>query len=368
MSWEIAVPGAGNGSPTVYGDRIFLMSADPNSAERYLLCYELGTGRQVWRKDIESVPHHLHKRSSYASCTPCVNSDAVYFTWATPKRVMLAAYSHDGEQLWMRDDLGPFVSQHGYGASPALFGDILILFNSQQAQQLPPGADPGVSQVMAFNAASGESIWNTTRTATRACYGLPSHYVNELGEDSLLFANTGDGLFALRLSDGKPLWNRKVFAKRCVSSPQIVGDLAIGTEGSGGGGNILYGVDLKGNHEVKLTVRSAPYVPTPIASGQQLFLWGDNGIVTCVKLPGGQVAWKKRIGGNVSSSPVIAGDKLVGISEDGTLTVLAASDQFANLGSISLGDTCRATPYLAEDYMLLRTNSKMICVGNPPVK
>lgn len=365
VAWEVKLPGKGNGSPVVFEDRVYLMSANADTAERWLLAYDLRSGKEVWREAHHSEPYLMHARSSYASCTPCVNDRAVYFTWATPEQITLIAYSHAGEVLWNLD-LGSFSSQHGYGASPVLFDDKLVLFNSQGAQDLPQGMKPGETTVMAFAADTGEQLWETPRTTTRVCYGLPTRFKDESGKDALLFANTGDGLFALALEDGEPLWNKQVFGKRCVSCPIIVGDLAIGTEGSGGGGNVLYGVSLTGEHDLKLTVdRSAPYVPTPVAKGELLFLWGDQGIVSCVHAPSGRTVWSKRIGGNVSTSPVIAGDKLVGIAEDGTLTVLAASEQFKELGSVRLDDTTRATPLLSENYILVRTDSKLLCIGKP---
>ncbi len=365
VAWNIALPGKSNGSPVVAGKRVFLMSADPNSAKRYMLAYDLGSGKELWRKEYESRPNRIHRQSSYASCTPCVNSDAVFITWATPESVVLKALSHEGEERWTKD-LGPFISQHGYGTSPAVFGDKLVLFVSQQAEQLPSGAKPGQSSVSAFDVGTGNLIWSTPRTATRTCYGVPALLSGKDGQDTLLFCNTGDGIFALDLSTGKPLWNNRVFGKRCVSSPLLAGDLVIGTEGSGGGGNILYAVDTQGDHQVRFKInRSAPYVPTPVAHGDLLFLWDDKGIVTCVRLPDGEVVWSKRIGGTVSTSPVIAGNKLIGISADGTVTILSASEQFANLGSIKLEDTTRATPLVAENYLLVRTDSKLICVGQP---
>jgi outer membrane protein assembly factor BamB len=365
VAWQVELPGTGNGSPVFYGDKVFLMAANPDTAERYLLAYQLQDGKQLWRKSIASEPHHLHARSSYASCTPCVNESAVFFCWATPQELTLAAFSHAGEELWKKD-LGSYVSQHGLGASPALFGKTLILLNSQDAQELPEGVEPGESRVMAFDCETGNEKWSTPRTTTRTCYGVPTQFKDSSGVDALLFCNTGDGIFALNLETGAPLWNTKVFSKRCVSSPVIVGDMAFGTEGSGGGGNILFGVELSGDHNLKLKVdRSAPYVPTPVAKDDLLFLWGDAGIVSCIKLPSGDVMWSKRIGGNVSSSPVIAGDKLMGIAEDGTVTVLAASTGFNELGSVKLGSTCRATPALSEHFLLVRTDAHLMCIGKP---
>ncbi len=365
VCWQISLPGKGNSSPVVAGERVFLMSADPNSAERYILCYDLKSGNELWRVTSDSEPHTIHTRSSYASSSPCVNEQAVFVSWAKPDNLVLKAFSHDGKELWSRD-LGRYISQHGFGASPALFGKTLVLFNSQQAQELPPGVEPGQSRVMAFHCDTGELIWESSRTATRACYGVPTLFKDEAGKDALLFTNTGDGIFALDLATGTQLWGNKVFTKRTVSSPIIVGDLAIGTEGSGGGGNILFGVQLHGKHELVFQLnRAAPYVPTPVAKDNLLFLWSDNGIVTCLKLPEVEVVWSKRIGGNVSTSPLIAGDTLIGIAEDGTLTALAATENFQELGSVKLEDTVRATPLLSRDYILIRTDSKLLCIGQP---
>ena len=365
VAWKIELPGGGNGSPVVYSDTVFVLSANEKTAERMLTAFDLADGTMKWERRFEGEPYRYHRRSSYASCTPCVTDDAIFVTWASPDNVVLMALTHDGKDIWQRD-LGSYISQHGYGASPAVFDDTVILFNSQQADQLPPGADPGVSRVTAFDAKSGKTKWETTRTATRACYGLPFRFQDEQGRDAILMCNTGDGLFALNLKDGTPLWNKKVLGKRSVSSPMIVGDLAIGSEGSGGGGNILWGVSVTGDHDVKLKIdRSAPYVPSPVAKNDLLFLWGDKGIVSCIQLPSGDTVWSKRIGGDASTSPVIAGDKLVGIAEDGTVTILSASTEFEEIGSIELEETTRATPLISENFMLIRTDKTLFCVGSP---
>ncbi len=129
---------------------------------------------------------------------------------------------------------------------------------------------------------------------------------DDTGHDLLLMNETGEGMFALDLRSGERVWNRKNFTKRCVSSPVVISGLAIGTEGSGGGGNLLFAIDTKRNHELVFEMRkAAPYVPTPVGVGQLMFTWDDKGIVSCVELPSGQVLWSERVGGNVSSSPLL---------------------------------------------------------------
>ena len=365
VAWEMPLPGKGHTSPVLWNEIAFVSSADIENGQQHLIAIELATGQVKWRKTYPSRTYPIHARNSFASSTPCVNEAAVFFSWASPDGLSLIALNHDGSQLWQRE-LGTYVSQHGFGCSPVLFGKTLVLVNSQDAQQLPAGVAPGQSRVMACDSQTGQLLWETPRTTTRVCYGTPTLFNDPSAGPALLLSNTGDGLSALSLETGEPLWNHKVFSKRCISSPQVVGELAIGTEGSGGGGNQLIAVTLSGQHEILFKIgRSAPYVPTPVALGELLFLWGDTGIVTCVKLPAGDVLWSKRIGGNVSSSPVIAGNKLIGIADDGTVTILAASAEFSELGSVKLNETCRATPALSKHFILLRTQSRLLCIGSP---
>lgn len=364
VAWKIDLPGKGNGSPIVVGKKVFIMSAEAEG-QRHALAYDVVSGKELWRKSYATAKHNIHAKSSYASCTPCANADSVFFAWASPENLTVKAFSLDGEEQWTKN-FGRYISAHGFAGSPILVDDKLILSNNQDAEELPAGVAPGDSSVVALNAKTGDVIWETPRKSVRTCYGAPS-VLNEDGKKAVIFAETGDGVFALDASTGKELWNNKVFSKRSVSCPVIVGDIAISTEGSGGGGNILFGVNLKGKHDLAFEIKNtiAPYVPTPVAKGELLFLWADKGIVTCVSATTGETFWSERIGGNVSTSPVIAGDKLIGIDEEGTVTILAASRSFHEFGKIKLGEVTRSTPMLAEDYILVRTDTKLICIGKP---
>lgn len=365
VAWEVSLPGIGNASPIVSGDVAFISSADPASGQQHLHAVDIATGQTKWHNTYQSRKFPIHARSSFASSTPCVNDTALFFCWANPDSLMLVALRHDGSELW-RKDLGTYVSQHGFGGSPVLFGQTLVLVNSQDAEDLPAGVAAGQSRVSAFDSTTGELLWETPRTTTRVCYGSPTLFTDPAAGPALLFSNTGDGLYALSLQTGSVLWSQKVFSKRCVSSPLVVGDLAIGTEGEGGGGNKLVAISISPPQTVRFQVdRAAAYVPTPVVLGNLLFQWGDTGIVSCLKLPTGEVLWSKRIGGNVSSSPVIAGDKLMGIAEDGTVTILSATSEFREHGKVSLDEVCRATPALSEQFILLRTQSRLICVVSP---
>jgi outer membrane protein assembly factor BamB len=113
----------------------------------------------------------------------------------------------------------------------------------------------------------------------------------------------------------------------------------------------------------KLDKTTSPYVPSLVANGSLVFLWGDRGIVTAIDGRSGQILWRERVGGNYSSSPVRVADRVYCVSSEGEVVVLAAADKYNLLGRSSLGETSRSTPAVADGRMFLRTESHLFAVG-----
>ena len=360
FNWKIEVPGVGHSSPVLWGDRLFLLSANPDDATRYALCYDARTGKKIWDRSFPSQRHKLHAQSSYASGTPTVDENQVYFAWGAPDALTLIAMNHQGEIAWKRD-LGPWASQHGFGTSPIVYQNLVILSNSQEVKD---GPEPACF-MMAFDCATGEDRWKTKRSSSNTSYSVPAIFEPKSGAPQLVSTNTGDGMFALDPLTGKALWSNAFFDKRTVSSPLVKGDIIFGSNGSGGGGNYLIAAQSDGS-EPKLAYKiasEAPYVPTSVARGDLLFLMSDGGVATCIDLQGGKKIWQKRIGGNYSSSLVRANDKIYCPNADGEVIVLAAEQEFKELGRSSLGEGIRSTPAIANGNIYFRTYSHLISIG-----
>src|SRR5436853_293455 len=125
-NWRIELPGIGHSSPVLWGDKIFILSADPKAATRYVLCIDAKDGKEVWRRDYPGVTHKLHVNSSYASVTPAVDGERVYVAWSDPDFTRLMALDHSGNEVWTLN-LGSWMSQHGFGCSPMLYDDLVVL-------------------------------------------------------------------------------------------------------------------------------------------------------------------------------------------------------------------------------------------------
>lgn len=367
-AWKASLPGIGHSSPSLWGEKLFVLSADPRSAMRYVVCLNADDGKQLWKREFESKSHHLHARNSFASCTPAADEKHVYFAWGTPEKTTLKALTHDGNDAW-EINLPPFVAMHGFGTSPMIYKDLVVLnmLALEAEDQIAKVQDykrVGNAYIIAVDRNTGEKRWTTERDSSVAAYSVPCIYENANGEDELVCCASGNDVFSLDPANGKLNWSVNAFSMRTVSSPVIAGGLIFGSTGSGGGGNYVVAVEPGKDAKIKYQVkRQAPYVPTPVANGDLLFLWYDKGIVTCVDAVSGEEVWQQRIGSNFSGSPVRVGDAIYCMDEEGVVFVLAAGKEFKLHGKFPLGEPSRATPAAARGKMFLRTESQIVAIG-----
>ena len=277
--WTVDLGTRDVGSMAVQDGRVYLLAMSADRPVVRLIAFDLETGKETWSKEFPQAKNHLHSRNTLASSTPATDSDYVYVAHSDREHTWLRCLNHDGDEVWTRD-FGTAQSQHGFGTSPTVHDDIVLLNFSQQASQIRGDGKPGTSKVIAVNRSNGETIWETPVTSTRVCYGVPV-----VQDGKVICANTGDGVYALSLDTGKMLWRLPVFRMRCVSTPIVVGDIAIGSSGSGGGGNHLVAVripkqDSGKPEEIYRIERNAPYVPTSVVHEGAMFVIDDRGVAS----------------------------------------------------------------------------------------
>jgi outer membrane protein assembly factor BamB len=111
------------------------------------------------------------------------------------------------------------------------------------------------------------------------------------------------------------------------------------------------------------TRKSVPLVPTPIAVKGRLFLWCDDGVVSCLNAASGDLIWRERVPGAFYGSPVCVDGRLYCLSRSGEVVVLAAADSFSVLARVPLGEPSFATPAIADGVMYLRTSAQLFSLG-----
>jgi outer membrane protein assembly factor BamB len=177
------------------------------------------------------------------------------------------------------------------------------------------------------------------------------------------------GLAAVDARSGALRWEiPTLLSKRCVASPIITRDgLIIAQCGEGRAESFVYAVrpprDGKPAEKVYEVIRTGGYVPTPIAVGDYLFLWKEDGLVTCLRAATNEQIWSERVQGPFYGSPVCVNNRLYNMSRKGDLVVVNASDKFAEVARVPLGEGSHATPAVSGGRIYLRTFSHLISVG-----
>mgnify|MGYP000925130982 CR=1 FL=1 len=358
--WSKELPGIGYSSPVVYGPRLFITSALEEDATQIVSCLSTTDGTIVWQQRFASTKHERHPFNCFASSTPALDEDGLYFLWANPEQLAVVKLEQaTGKEMWRRD-LGAFAAEHAVGASPIVYQDLLIVPNDQD----------GDSSIVALDRATGEIRWQAQRRTEKTAYATPCLYKPETGTAQLILTSWAHGFSGLDPQPRKTLWELPIFKKRVVNSPLVCSGLVIGCSGGGGIGRQMFavrpgqtdrGIEAEVVYEPK---GSLPYVVTPVACGDLLFSWFDKGVVTCLEIASGEKIWQERIGGDYFGSPVCAGGKLYCISREGQVVVLSASRKFEELGRVDLGEPSHSTPAIAGGVMYLRTKSRIMALGS----
>jgi outer membrane protein assembly factor BamB len=363
----------------VFGGQIYLTSGDPQTAERIVMCINASNGRKIWQRAYASNTFKQHRDNSYATASPAADDLGVVVSWTTPEEVVLLALAPGGDQMWRRS-LGKFVGPHGSGSSPIILDDLVVLACEQENIELlqrlmnrkNPTGPAGDSFLIAVDRKTGKTRWRRERRTALAAYSTPCVRRSEDGRAELVFTSTAHGISGVDVSTGELNWEiDDVFADRCVGSPALTESLVIAGYGHGNRGSLYVavrpekanGTSPKIVYEVE---QSAPLVPSPIVKDGLLFLWADDGVVSCLKADSGERVWRQRVGGAFYGSPIWLDGRLYCIAKDGEVVVLAASDKYAELARVELGEPSFATPAVANGVMYLRTRSTLFSLGGQP--
>ena len=124
VKWRIDLPEAGNSTPIVWGDQVFLTQPLSASKERALICIDRKTGREQWRRRVAySEEEPTHRTNPYCSASPVTDGQRVIAWFGSAG---LVCWELDGKELWRRN-LGLQDHMWGYGSSPILYRDLCIV-------------------------------------------------------------------------------------------------------------------------------------------------------------------------------------------------------------------------------------------------
>ena len=356
--WKTPVPGLGWSSPTVANGRVWVTTVVESkerrgrvSASLRALAFDVATGRELVNVEVFRLDDagYVNPKNSRASPTPIVESDRVFVHFGAEGT---AALSTSGEILWTTHLR--YESQHGNGGSPTLYRDLLII-NCD--------GNGGDAYVVALDTASGKPRWKTARRRPAdQAYSTP--LVITVGqEDQLVSVGayraaaydplTGQEIWRVSYGDGFSNVPRPVFGQGLVfiaTGFQTPALMAVRPDGKG---------DVTRTHVAWTITRGAPYTPSPLLVGNDLYYVSDTGVLSLADAASGQIVWQQRLGGNYSASPVFADGRIYFQSEEGMTTVIAPGREFRRLASNRLDGATLASMAVSGGSFFIRSDSHL---------
>jgi len=391
VEWKTDVPGRGWSSPIIWGHQVFLTTvinsgrteearkglyfggnrkvASTDIHEWRVLCFDLEDGKLLWNRLVhKGVPENpIHIKNSYASETPVTDGTRVYAYFGN---IGVFCFDLSGRPLWTHPlEVVRMRFDWGTAASPVLHNDRLYIVNDNEGQ----------SYLTALDASTGKEVWRVNRdegsnwsapyvwendlrteiitpgTGRTRSYDLQGKQLYEFGGASSITIATPYAKFGrLYVSSGyvldpkKPIW---------AITPGASGDISLASG------------DTSGKFIAWCRKDAAPYNPSTIIYDDQLYVLLDRGFVTSYDAHTGKPVYdRQRLphGRAFTASPVAAGGRIYFVNEYGTTFVIRAGRDYQLLAENELGeeDMCMATPAIAGNRLLIRTDSRLFCISH----
>lgn len=309
-----------------------------------------------------------HKTNQYGGTTPAADGKRV-FVWHGSAG--LYCYNFNGAELWKRD-LGEYRHMWGYGTSPILYKDKVLLHTGPGKQVFMVAVDQDTGSVLwkTEEPIDGDGERNT-KNKYMGSWSTP--VMAKVNEQDLVLCS-----FATRVNAYDPETGKIVFTcdgirgengDLCYTSPIIAGELCVAMGGykgpaigfkMGGEGNITE------ERRVWRNVKAPQRIGSGVYAGGYIFM-ANAGPATfqCIDIQTGENIWEARAPGAVHWGSLIYVDGLLYVTDQlGTTHILDPDpNQLKILHSNPLGESTNSTPAFSNGQIFIRTFKHLYCIG-----
>ena len=355
--WKTRIPLPGNNSPVVWGDRVFLSGADPNS--RQVFCFDISSGGLLWKGDVLGLPKsneeplEVMEETGLAAPTVATAGRRVYAIFPTGD---VGCFDFKGKKVWEKN-LGRPDSSYGYASSLAMYQNLLLIQYDQG------GVEDEKSELIAIDGFSGRIVWQTKRPVGNS---WSSPIVASIGEQFQIITCGDPWVIAYNPADGAELWRANCLTGDIASSPIYANGMvfviepysklvAIKPDGKG---------DVTKTHIAWVSEEGGPDICSPVSNGKSVFLLATEGLLECYNVSDGKKLWEKDLEEYFLASPSLVGNNLYLLSEKGVMFIAEAGSEYKELAKCELDEKCHASPAFADGRIYIRGVENLYCIGS----
>jgi len=422
VAWSAKL-GDGIGSAVIAEGKTFVtgMTGDEQFT---VFAFDAAGGKELWRRDLPTgkLPR-ITPPNSHASSTPCTDGKRLYCYFSTVGLVALDAA--DGRELWRFKLPKPaYLMDWGAAMSPVVHEGLVYFcqdddlaptlfavdaetggerWRAPRPDMLAGYAVPviceadgqtdvviaGSGRMKGYDPKTGKERW-TCNTMPRTVMTSP------VVRDGIIYVSVqsyGDETRTLKFAllewldtnqDGKLAKAEvpKEFVPRFEQSDKnqdsVIADAELDTafqspDNLVGGGTTIQAIrgggtgDVTATHVLWNVKNKAPSnLVSPLVIDKQLFVVKKGGISSSFSTESGEALWEQtriRNIGDYYASPVAGDGKIYVVGENGFCVVLKAGTRLDILAKNDLGESCLATPSIADGRLYFRTRNTLYCIG-----
>ena len=369
VAWKVPLAGEGDSSPVVWDKFVILTSATDGGTSCHITAFDRDTGKQLWDTEVfkqEAV--RKQERNSLATPTPVTDGQRVYAFFGGGGA---AAVDFSGKIVWTNTD-NKFYSQHGLGASPVLYKDLLLMpwdHSIREGPDMKIGWQTPWDQayVWALDKNTGKERYKAMRGSSRIGHMTP-RIVDVDGKPQLVSAS-GDVVGGFDPDTGERVWWVRSGGEGTTPSP-VFGDGVVYTS-SGFPTNEPYAAirafRLGGKGEVTKQnlvweqKRGVPMIPSLLLAGDLLYSVSEKGILQCMEPSNGEIIYTQRLEGTYSASPVVADGRIYLLNDKGDTTVFQPGREYKELAENQIGEPTQSSLAVSGGKIFQRTRKHLYC-------
>ncbi len=387
IRWKTELPGKGHSSPVLWDDHVFVTAAIPvgpkltphmsgrpgehdnlpidSKYQFAVIAVDRRDGTILWQTVVrEEVPLEAgHYTGSLASASPVTDGEFVYAHFGAQGVYCL---NFQGDIVWERD-FGPMHTKHGHGegASPALYGDsVVVNWDHEEG-----------SFLVVLDKRTGKNRWRRERPEDTS-WSSPI-VIERRGRDGVqrpeIVVCGTNRVRGYDLETGDIVWECGGMSSNVVATPVYANEMLY--VGSSYEKKVLIAINLKDaqgdltntSHVAWTRIRGTPYVPSMLLCEDALyFLTHYQNVLTRVDGPSGKdQPGVMRLGEleNIYSSPVAANGKVYITDLAGTTMVISHAPTPKLVAVNHLAEPISASAAIEGDEIFLRGEQHLFCIG-----
>ena len=379
VRWKCKLPEWGNSTPAIFGDAVFV-TAHVDDRRLVLLRIDKSSGKVAWTRQVgtgsclRGAPgsyrgrQKFHNEHNLATPSPVTDGRLVVCHFGNGD---LAAHDFDGELLWKRnlqEDHGRYTIWWGHGNSPVLFGDLVISVCMQDScHDIQDDLAP--SYVVAHDKRTGKQKWKVMRMTgaiRESCDSYTTPIFRRVDDRLEMVVMGGRTLDAYDPATGKRLWHLPdLVGSRVIPSPVAAHGMIYVTQGLR---KAMLALEIDGlgkqsrDSIVWAMNQGTSDSPSPVVWGEHLYFVNNDGIIRCLDAHTGHLKWKQRLPGKYRASPLAAEGRIYFLNTEGLTTVVSASPRYGRLTRNQLDDKTVASPAVSDGRIFLRGRKWLYCL------